>query len=103
MIDLSDGLSRDLGHICSQSKVGAMVEAALIPIHADAHELSRRDGISPLDHALNDGEDHELLFASPDTIPQATRIGWITEGSQIKLKTQSGLVPLEPKGWEHQL
>jgi thiamine-monophosphate kinase len=103
MIDLSDGLSRDLGHICSQSNVGAIVEADLVPIHADALELSRRDNIPPLDHALNDGEDHELLFTSPDTINNATRIGTITEGSQIQLKSSAGLTPLEPKGWEHQL
>ena len=64
MIDISDGLSRDLAHICKSSGVGAIVESGLVPIHPDAVELSRRDQISALDHALNDGEDYELLFTS---------------------------------------
>ena len=45
MIDISDGLSRDLGHICKSSGVGAIVESGLVPIHPDAMELSRRDGV----------------------------------------------------------
>ena len=103
MIDISDGLSRDLGHICRQSGVGAIIEAAQIPIHEDAVALSRRDGISPLDHALHDGEDHELLFTCRDETNIGTCVGRIIEGSAIQLKTQDGLVPLEPKGWEHKL
>jgi thiamine-monophosphate kinase len=62
MIDLSDGLARDLHHICEESKCGAVVVADQVPIAAPAHELSARDGHSPLDHALSDGEDFELVF-----------------------------------------
>jgi len=61
MIDLSDGLSRDLQHICRESSVGAVIFADKIPVHADAIEMSR-DGFSPLEHALHDGEDYELLL-----------------------------------------
>ena len=45
LIDISDGLSSDLGHILAESGgLGAVLDAAAIPIHADAHEMSRRDG-----------------------------------------------------------
>jgi thiamine-monophosphate kinase len=107
MIDLSDGLSRDLAHICIQSKVPAVITASAVPIHDDAIEM-RRDGHSPLEHALHDGEDYELLFTSPDEIPiaQATKIGVMAAGSPgviILLRTDQGPEPLTPKGWEHTL
>ena len=106
MIDLSDGLSRDLGHLCRQSKVAACIDAIAVPIHDDAIKM-RRDGHSPLEHALHDGEDYELLFTSPDEIPvdQATKIGTIAPGSagSICLSTDGGSEFLTPKGWEHTL
>nr|MBA2708880.1 thiamine-monophosphate kinase [Gemmatimonadaceae bacterium] len=105
MIDVSDGLSRDLKHICRQSGVGAIIEADCIPIHEDATALCLRDGISALEHALHDGEDHELLFTGKPQpeLEGAIWIGRIVEGNEIQLRTQSGLAPLEPKGWEHEL
>lgn len=105
MIDLSDGLSRDLRHICHQSGVGALIESARIPIHDDAMELRRKDGISPLDHALHDGEDYELLFTGPAELSMDfLQVGVITEGDAILLVDPAGKrAPLQPKGWEHQL
>jgi thiamine-monophosphate kinase len=103
MIDLSDGLSRDLRHICQQSGVGAVVEADLVPIHADAAALSHKDGLPPLQHALHDGEDYELLFTSPTTPRAGIYIGRIVEGGGPQLRTKSGAAPLEPRGWEHRL
>ena len=105
MIDLSDGLSRDLAHICRAGVVGAIVEAELVPIHRDAVELSKRDKISPLEHALNDGEDYELLFTSADPeVEAAVRIGQITADPGILLRDlQGNLNPLEQRGWEHQM
>jgi thiamine-monophosphate kinase len=101
MIDVSDGLSRDLRHICRQSGVGAAIESSKIPVHADAVELARRDGVAALEHAVNDGEDHELLFTASAAPPLGTRIGTITGGMQVV--DADGVLTLEPKGWEHRL
>jgi thiamine-monophosphate kinase len=106
MIDISDGLSRDLGHVCAQSGVGAIVEANAIPIHDDAIELFRRDRVSPLDHALHDGEDHELLFTCPSADLRASncfRIGTVTEDRAILLRHNDKLEPLPAMGWQHKL
>jgi thiamine-monophosphate kinase len=74
MIDISDGLSRDLAHICRESGVGAIIDAAAVPIHADAVKM----GGDPLRHALHDGEDYELLFTSNIDRPGLYRVGVIT-------------------------
>ena len=110
MIDLSDGLSRDLGHICRESNVAAMVFEEQLPIHRDAIEM-RPDGRTPLDHALHDGEDHELLFT---TAPEyatlfpppvaSTVIGMIAAGVGVWLQRRDGgRESLVPRGWEHGL
>jgi thiamine-monophosphate kinase len=105
MIDLSDGLSRDLAHICRSSGVGAIIEAAAVPIHTDALQLSQQDDIPPLDHALNDGEDYELLFTSSSPpLHQAIRVGRITADPGIFLQDGAGnRSALLPRGWEHSI
>ena len=113
MIDISDGLSRDLRQICNESRVGAVIRAAEIPVHEDAIEM-RRDGRTPLEHALHDGEDHELLFTAsslewikawqqlqPLQDFKVTEIGTITAEPGIFLEHGGQRTPLEPKGWEH--
>ncbi len=112
MIDLSDGLSRDLAHLCRDGGLGAMLEAAAIPVHQDAIDM-RRDGHPPIEHALHDGEDYELLFTAPVpptggdllgsfTFDACHRIGTITAGPGIWLRARDGTSePLEPKSWEH--
>ena len=103
MIDLSDGLSIDLGHICEESRVSAVVDSRNIPIAPKA----------TLQLALHGGEDYELLFtASPRTkIPAAirgvkvTRIGSITRKdyrSAIKILEDNGKQrTVHPLGWQH--
>lgn len=61
-IDLSDGLATDLRHLVQASRVGADLDPARIPISAAARRL--KDELTPLEHALRDGEDFELLFAA---------------------------------------
>ena len=113
MIDLSDGLSSDLAHVARESKTGAVIDTACIPISDDARKASQADGRSPLDHALNDGEDFELLFtmsgAEADRLtahpPFETRlsvIGRIVEGDDVRLRDEDGGErPIEPGGYEH--
>ena len=66
-MDVSDGLAIDLGRLVGESGVGAIVDVDRVPIHEDARRLARerKDGRAPLEHALGDGEDFELLLAVP--------------------------------------
>lgn len=106
MMDITDGLSTDLNRICAQSGVGAMLIAGNIPIS----ETSLKEKV-PLDCALYDGEDFELLFTlSPpeyeklphlDTV-SITRIGTITDSGRIDLKYSDGRIEqLTPRGYDH--
>ena len=66
-MDVSDGLAIDLARLVRESGVGAVVETDRVPIHDDARRMARQagDGRTPLEHALGDGEDFELLLAVP--------------------------------------
>jgi thiamine-monophosphate kinase len=61
MIDVSDGLAADVAHLCAESGCGAVLRAEAVPVSAAAGQMN--DGVSPLEHALGDGEDFELVFA----------------------------------------
>jgi len=108
MIDVSDGLSSDLNRICRQSRVGAVIDAVRIPISDQA-----RTNEEPLNSALNDGEDFELLFTLSqenclklldkwnDPIP-ITQIGEITDTKRMQIKMPDGQISdLEPIGYDH--
>lgn len=106
-IDLSDGLSTDLTHLCQESHVGAEIDATALPIHPLALQ-SKSAG--SLDLALNGGEDYELLFAAPAAarVPRRiagvpiTRMGRLVRGKAVVLVDSAGRKrPLAPGGWEH--
>jgi thiamine-monophosphate kinase len=102
-IDLSDGLSTDLAHLCSESGVAAEIDSALLPIHAGA----------TLAQALHGGEDYELLFTAPVSVRMprriagapVTQIGRVVRAGAgrppVTLVTARGSEPLAPKGWQH--
>jgi thiamine-monophosphate kinase len=113
MIDISDGLSSDLGHLIEEGgPIGAVLDPDAIPIHDDARSLAERDGRSPLDHALNDGEDFELcltvapddadrLQASPPEGVALHRVGTIVAAPGLFLRDGARLVPIRPRGFDH--
>jgi thiamine-monophosphate kinase len=106
-IDLSDGLSTDLAHLCQESGVGAEVTAFALPIHPLAAQSSDEQALKL---ALNGGEDYELLFAAPPAVRvprsiagvRVTRIGSLLRDKTISLVDSAGRrTPLKPGGWEH--
>lgn len=110
MLDVSDGLALDLHRLCSASGVGARVDAELLPVHPDALAASRTSGRLPIEHALGDGEDHELLFVSalePEVFRRAGlrvfRIGEILPRAEGIVLREGGAQdrPLAPLGWLH--
>jgi thiamine-monophosphate kinase len=110
MIDVSDGVSSDLMHICKQSGVGAFIEETGIPIHEDAKLMALKFNLDPITCALNGGEDYELLFTIDPKDLEKTKIlpdifimGEITEKSEgLKFHTNGGrIVDLEAQGWVH--
>jgi len=102
-IDMSDGLSTDLTHLCEESRVAAEIDPALVPVHPGAN----------VDYALHGGDDYELLFTAAANIRMPkkiagvaiTRIGRMLPARRnqptVTMLTPRGQQPLEPKGWEH--
>ena len=74
MIDISDGLASDLRHLTTMSGVGCHLETSCIPIAEAVEQMANR--LSPLDHALRDGEDFELLFTVPKEKEDAFTAAW---------------------------
>jgi thiamine-monophosphate kinase len=107
MIDISDGLAVDLGKLCQESGCGAVLRAESIPISDDARNMG--DGLSPLDHALADGEDFELLFAvssaDGEKLLAERSISHIgeCEASGLWIERDGSRQPLELRGYEHVL
>ena len=108
MMDISDGLSSEVLHICKQSNVGALIYEEKLPIHPDAKEFAYKLEIDPTACALSGGEDYELLFtlaqADYDKIKDALGIsvvGYITEESEgTTILTKGGNKhPLTAQGW----
>lgn len=67
MMDVSDGLSSEILHICKQSEVGCVLYEDKIPVHDDARQMAMQFGLDPTACALSGGEDYELLFTMKQT------------------------------------
>ena len=110
MIDISDGLSSEIMHLCKNSKVGCKLHEEKIPMDEQTKQMAEELNINPLVAALNGGEDYELLFtvALKDyekikSDPDFTIIGHMTEVSEgCNLITEAGsAIALEAQGWNH--
>ncbi len=103
MLDISDGLSRDLPRLI-RPVIGATVDAEAVPIHADAAALAQQTGRDPLWHALHDGEDYELLFtAAMVSVPGCIAIGHVEAEPGVRIRRAGRVEPLAALGWEHAL
>lgn len=100
-MDLSDGLSTDLAHLCRESGVGAEVDEARLPVHR----------LATLRQALDGGEDYELLFTAPASVKVPKRIAGVAvtaigkatraKAGVMLQRTDGRREPLQPGGWEH--
>ncbi len=110
MIDISDGLSSDLSHLCEESGVGAVLRADKIPFSTSLKRSADLLRKHPMYYAMSGGEDYELLFTVPLTrmktleslhIP-VTEIGTITAGNAMFLLNAAGKkTALKPAGYNH--
>ena len=112
MIDISDGLSSDLAHLCNESNVGALIQSAQIPIDKDVIRLCGRRALDPLSLALHGGEDFELLFtvrpSDAARLPKrvdgvtVTHIGEVNDQpGKIRIAEKNRVWDLPPQGFEH--
>ena len=112
MIDISDGLAADVHHLCTESGCGAVLHAEAIPVSDAARTMHA--GHSPLDHALSDGEDFELVFALPaadaQRLLQTQPVSGITcvhigecVDQGLWLEENGQRCALEPRGYVHPL
>lgn len=116
MLDISDGLSGDLGHLCERSQIGARIELASLPLSHAMQSIATAVQANPIDWALHGGEDYELLFTVSPNMAQrvieavetataipVTIIGTIREASEGMSVVQPGgqVEPLLVKSWDH--
>ena len=112
MLDVSDGLVADLFHILEESQCGAVLDAKAIPISEAARSLA--SDRTPLQRALGDGEDFELVFtlsadegrrllARSDLPVRVTWIGEIVAEAGCRLREEGSMTELPRLGWSHQI
>jgi thiamine-monophosphate kinase len=115
LIDISDGLSSDLAHICTESGVSAQLEAVDIPVSEEVRHIAHALQVAPLTLALHGGEDFELCFTAPAGAvsrlqPTFTahfqcplrRVGTIQAGHGVTLRRPDGTPqPLSARGYDH--
>ncbi|MBC7217300.1 MAG: thiamine-phosphate kinase [Candidatus Caldatribacterium sp.] len=114
LIDVSDGLLQDLGHILEESRVGAVLEREALPVSLSLARFCEEEHLDPLDFVLRGGEDFELLFALPShlegvilrEIPRrfgvpVSAIGAIVAEDGVFLREGKELLSLTPWGFDH--
>ncbi|MBM7868159.1 thiamine-phosphate kinase [Heliobacterium gestii] len=119
MMDVSDGVSSEVHHLCRNSVCGARIDVAALPIHPATRRLAEATGQDLLAWALTGGEDYELIFtAPPEQVPgliaqvrqdagtDVTVIGRLTEQAEGIMavyppETDRNVVPLAAKGYNH--
>ncbi|MCO6437197.1 MAG: thiamine-phosphate kinase [Phycisphaerae bacterium] len=107
MMDISDGLSLDLWRMTQSSGVGAELSETLLEpvIHEDARRLAEKDRRAPLDHALSDGEDFELLLAVEGRAEVGGiglhPVGIVTPSGLTLVGSEGTAIALEPRGFVH--
>ena len=109
MIDISDGLSSEVNHLCEDGRIGAIIDEERIPIHENVKKVAGEFKKEAMSYALSGGEDYELLFTvSPKDFEKLklsdsiTRIGEIVTPAQgVSFRDKTGtLHPLSAKGWD---
>jgi thiamine-monophosphate kinase len=108
-IDVSDGLSTDLHHLCNASNCGAEIEKERIPVFQDLLAYGAKLGINVKDAVLDGGEEYALLFTSSLRESELSvrlgrpvyAIGRMTKALGVILKDDGVARPLEPRGWDH--
>jgi thiamine-monophosphate kinase len=116
MLDVSDGLSGDLAHLCERSQVGVRVELARLPLSPAIHTIAYEAGQDPWQWALHGGEDYELLFTVArgyeqeviEAVQAATGTLVTVIGSMLPLEERLWLLHSDghqenlcPQGWDH--
>jgi thiamine-monophosphate kinase len=112
MIDVSDGIGADAGHLAASSEVGVRIDATALPLAAGVAELAAAVGCDPIELAAGGGEDYELLAAiPPGQLDEATRavraaegigltkIGEIVDGEGVEIRQPDGRL-LAPEGFD---
>ncbi|MDQ7029288.1 MAG: thiamine-phosphate kinase [Ardenticatenia bacterium] len=116
MVDISDGLSSDVGHICTASRVGVRLWADRLPVSDSTRRVACLLGVPAWELALSGGEDYELCFTVPrrvaldlaarvtnETGTPVTAVGEVLppEAGRRLVLPGGQDVPLEARGWEH--
>ncbi|HEY5038502.1 MAG TPA: thiamine-phosphate kinase [bacterium] len=115
-IDVSDGLSSEIHHLCEESGVGAEIHEEALPLSTSLLHYCEENGLNPLDFALHGGEDYELLFTVPLTkiseviqkVPVETGVPLKSIGRMVPktkgitfISKDGKRIPLEAKGYDH--